>query len=101
MEQTNKSIISERVLRRTLFAIAVFGLAIGILAHIIDLPDVGDTVWTLATVPVIIGLAVSIARDRSELQIPSTCCSGSRPRSARASRHPSEFSPTSVQPLSR
>ncbi|WP_291867420.1 heavy metal translocating P-type ATPase [Bradyrhizobium sp.] len=54
---------SERVLRWALVAIAIAGLSTGILAWLADRPDLADLCWTLATVPVVAGLAVSIVRD--------------------------------------
>jgi len=53
----------ERILRRALVAVAVAGLAAGIGAHAAQRPDVAGWCWTIATVPVIAGLAVSIVRD--------------------------------------
>src|SRR5271167_1332742 len=53
----------ERVLRWALVAIAVAGLASGIAAHAAHRRDLADLSWTLATAPVIAGLAVSILRD--------------------------------------
>ena len=53
----------ERVLRWTLVLIAVVGLAAGIFAYAADRQNLADLCWTLATAPVIAGLAVSIARD--------------------------------------
>src|ERR1700694_4429585 len=53
----------ERVLRWALVSIAVAGLAAGIVAYIAERSDLADLSWTLATVPVVVGLAVSIARD--------------------------------------
>ncbi|MGB8398230.1 heavy metal translocating P-type ATPase [Bradyrhizobium sp.] len=53
----------ERVLRWALVAIAIAGLAVGILALLTGRPDLANLCWTLATVPVVAGLAVSIARD--------------------------------------
>jgi heavy metal translocating P-type ATPase len=53
----------ERVLRWALVSIAVAGLAAGILAYVTGRPDLADLCWTLATAPVVAGLAVSIARD--------------------------------------
>jgi heavy metal translocating P-type ATPase len=52
-----------RVLRWVLAAIAIAGLAAGIVAQMAGRPALADLLWTLATVPVIAGLAVSIARD--------------------------------------
>jgi cation transport ATPase len=53
----------ERVLRWTLVAIAVAGLAAGTVASALDRPDLADLYWTLATAPVVAGLAISIVRD--------------------------------------
>jgi heavy metal translocating P-type ATPase len=53
----------ERVLRWALVTIAVTGLAAGIAAHVAHRSDLADLSWTLATAPVVAGLAVSILRD--------------------------------------
>src|SRR5450631_2636758 len=53
----------ERVLRWSLVSIAVTGLSAGIAAYAAGRPELADLFWTLATAPVIAGLAVSIARD--------------------------------------
>ncbi|HEY2212223.1 MAG TPA: heavy metal translocating P-type ATPase [Bradyrhizobium sp.] len=53
----------ERVLRWALVAIAVAGLSAGIFAYAADRLDLADLFWTLATAPVVAGLAVSIVRD--------------------------------------
>ena len=53
----------ERVLRWSLVSIAITGLAAGILAYIAGRPYIADLCWTLATAPVVAGLAVSIVRD--------------------------------------
>jgi heavy metal translocating P-type ATPase len=53
----------ERILRWTLVAIAVSGLVAGGLAHAADRTDLADLAFTLATVPVILGLVLSIVRD--------------------------------------
>ncbi len=53
----------ERVLRWALVAIAIAGLASGILAHMAGRPGLADLCWTLATAPVVAGLAISIVRD--------------------------------------
>jgi heavy metal translocating P-type ATPase len=53
----------ERVLRWALVAIAVAGLAAGIVVHALGRPDLADLCWMLATLPVIAGLVISIARD--------------------------------------
>src|ERR1700731_36288 len=53
----------ERVLRWALVSIAVAGLAAGIAAQVARRSDLADFSWTLATAPVVAGLAVSIVRD--------------------------------------
>jgi heavy metal translocating P-type ATPase len=53
----------ERVLRWALVSIAIAGLATGILAYAAGRSDLADLSWTLATAPVVAGLAVSIVRD--------------------------------------
>ena len=53
----------ERVLRWALVAIAVTGLAAGIVAQAFGWRDLADLCWTFATAPVVAGLAVSIIRD--------------------------------------
>jgi heavy metal translocating P-type ATPase len=53
----------ERVLRWALVSIAIAGLVAGGVAHAGERTDIADLCFTLATIPVIVGLAVSIARD--------------------------------------
>lgn len=53
----------DRLIRRLLFAIALCGLVIGGLFWFFDQNVWGQTVWALATLPVILGLAISIVRD--------------------------------------
>jgi heavy metal translocating P-type ATPase len=53
----------ERVLRWALVSIAVAGLTAGTVARAGGRPDLADLFWTLATAPVIAGLAVSMIRD--------------------------------------
>src|SRR6516162_10278641 len=53
----------ERVLRWVLVAIAVAGLAAGIAANAGGRSDLAALFWTLATAPVVAGLAFSILRD--------------------------------------
>jgi cation transport ATPase len=53
----------ERVLRWALVSIAIVGLTAGILAYIAGRPYLADLCWTLATAPVVAGLAVSIVWD--------------------------------------
>jgi hypothetical protein len=53
----------ERILRRTLVAVAVFGLAAGILARVGNRPDLAGLLWTIATAPVAAALAIFIVRE--------------------------------------
>jgi len=53
----------ERILRSALALIVVAGLAAGIFSHVSGRPDLADLCWTIATIPVVAGLAVSIVRD--------------------------------------
>jgi heavy metal translocating P-type ATPase len=53
----------ERVMRWLLVAIAIAGLTAGLAATLAGRPALADLCWTLATLPVIAGLAVSIVRD--------------------------------------
>src|SRR5262245_62017491 len=53
----------ERILRRAFVAWAILGLAAGVIAYAVQRPVFADLAWTTATVPVIVGLALSIAYD--------------------------------------
>src|SRR4051812_7146249 len=53
----------ERVLRWALIATAIAGLSAGVIAFLAGRPELADLCWTLATIPVVAGLAVSIVRD--------------------------------------
>ena len=53
----------ERVLRWTLVFVAVSGLAAGLAAYSQKRPDIANLSFTIATIPVIAGLAISILRD--------------------------------------
>ena len=53
----------ERILRWALVSIAIVGLAAGVLAYVAGRSGLADLCWTLATAPVVAGLAVSIVRD--------------------------------------
>src|SRR6266567_755636 len=55
--------IFERILRWALVTIAVAGLSAGIFVSAANRSNLADLSWTLATAPVVAGLAVSIARD--------------------------------------
>ena len=54
---------SERVMRSALVSIAITGLVAGLAATLAGRLALANLCWTLATLPVIAGLAVSIARD--------------------------------------
>ena len=53
----------ERALRHALVAVATIGLAGGLLAHVAARASLADLLWSLATVPVVVGLAASMVRD--------------------------------------
>ena len=53
----------ERVARWALVVIAVIGLAAGGAANLAGRPELAKMCWALATIPVIVALAVSIVRD--------------------------------------
>ncbi|TGV74837.1 heavy metal translocating P-type ATPase, partial [Mesorhizobium sp. M2D.F.Ca.ET.145.01.1.1] len=56
--------MNESILRRALLVIAILGLAVGIGAWRTGLgPLEADTIWTVATLPVVAALAISILRD--------------------------------------
>jgi P-type E1-E2 ATPase len=57
------NILQERILRRALIAIAIAGLTCGLAAQLARRPDLAETFWWAATLPVAAGLIVSIARD--------------------------------------
>jgi cation transport ATPase len=60
----DKTLMSrERALRWSLLIVAIVGLATGILAQVADQPRVAQVAWTLATIPVLFGLAASIVHD--------------------------------------
>ena len=54
---------SQRLLRYGLVMIAVTGLTVGLIAYLAALPFVAYWAWFAGTTPVVVGLAVSIARD--------------------------------------
>jgi heavy metal translocating P-type ATPase len=53
----------ERSLRWSLLCVAIAGLGFGVGAQLSGRPDLSTFFWTLATLPVIAGLAVAIVRD--------------------------------------
>ena len=59
----NWSMSFDRILRWALVSIAIAGLTAGIVCYAADRSDLADLSWTLATIPVIAGLVVSIVRD--------------------------------------
>ena len=61
--QMIKAMNLDRLLRRSLVAIAIGGLALGVLARLTGRLPLADLCWVLATIPVIAGLAFSIVRD--------------------------------------
>jgi heavy metal translocating P-type ATPase len=61
----NRMAAVERVLRRALAAGAIIGLLAGIAARVAGHPTAAGALWTLATITVVVGLAVSIVRDLS------------------------------------
>ncbi|MFA5900198.1 MAG: heavy metal translocating P-type ATPase [Hyphomicrobium sp.] len=55
--------IDERLAKRSLLAIALLGLASGVIAVLAGHHAVAGWIWTAATIPVVIALSVSIVRD--------------------------------------
>ncbi len=55
--------LSERLFRRALVLIAVAGLLLGLLAWLLGRSDVANWCWAGGTIPVVIGLLVSMIRD--------------------------------------
>ena len=55
--------INERFARRSLILIALLGLVLGGAAILAGYPATAEWIWTAATIPVVIALAVSIVRD--------------------------------------
>ncbi len=56
-------ILDERLLRRALVAVALSGLLAGICAWLLDRRDFANWFWAAGTLPVIVGLSLSIVRD--------------------------------------
>jgi heavy metal translocating P-type ATPase len=57
------TIVTERFLRRTLIVAALGGLILGALAWSMGRGDVAGWLWAAGTIPVVIGLLVSMVRD--------------------------------------
>ncbi|TIP80842.1 MAG: heavy metal translocating P-type ATPase, partial [Mesorhizobium sp.] len=56
--------MNESTLRRALLVIAILGLALGVGVWRAEFGSlVADTIWTIATLPVVVALAISILRD--------------------------------------
>ena len=57
------ALMTERVFRRALIAIALTGLVFGLAAWASGRIDVANRYWAAGTVPVVVGLLVSMIRD--------------------------------------
>ena len=55
--------MSERFVHRALLALALVGIFAGTAAYLHDMPELAGGIWGAATLPVVVGLAVSIVRD--------------------------------------
>jgi len=55
--------INERLARRALILITLLGLGLGAAATLIGRHELAGRIWTTATIPVVVALAVSIVRD--------------------------------------
>lgn len=55
--------MSERFVHRALLMLALAGLVVGTAAYFYERPVLAGWIWSAATVPVVVGLAVSIVRD--------------------------------------
>jgi cation transport ATPase len=56
-------LLSERLFRRALIAIALVGLTLGFVAWTAGRSDLAEWCWVGGTVPVVVGLLISIVRD--------------------------------------
>ena len=56
-------LLTERMFRRALIAIALGGLVFGAVAWANGLSDVANWCWAAGTLPVVIGLLISMIRD--------------------------------------
>jgi heavy metal translocating P-type ATPase len=57
------ALLSERVFRRALIAMASAGLSLGLIAWSFNRPDIAKWCWAGGTIPVVVGLFVSMIRD--------------------------------------
>ena len=57
------AVINERIVRRALVTIVLLGLVAGLLAYTRGDSPLAHLIWGASTVPVVVALAVSIARD--------------------------------------
>ena len=55
--------INERLARRALVLITLLGLVLGVATILIGRRELAGWIWTAATIPVVIALAISIVRD--------------------------------------
>src|SRR6516162_3136226 len=55
--------VAGRVFRRALIAIAIAGLLLGVVAWTMDRRDMANWCWAAGTIPVIVGLLVSMIHD--------------------------------------
>src|SRR5574337_1659955 len=60
---SSQAVVSERLVRRGLLAIALAGLVFGVLAWGLGRSDLADWCWGLGTAPVVLALLVSMVRD--------------------------------------
>ena len=56
-------ILTERFLRRTLIVIALGGLVLGLLTWAVGRAELANWIWAAGTVPVVVGLLISMIRD--------------------------------------
>ena len=56
-------LLTERSARRAMVVVALSGFALGLVAYLAGWPRAAGVLWSAGTVPVIVGLAISIVRD--------------------------------------